>query len=97
MAGAYEANEAGLAAEEVSKEIPAPAQAPPPPPQPRTILESPLISCMTQLMDASGQTYQPFNRTLVGSSRLSFQRRVRPRTGNASTFATPNIDPQPDP
>ncbi|GJV07114.1 hypothetical protein Tco_1344770 [Tanacetum coccineum] len=27
-----------------------------------------LISCMTQLMDASGQTYQPFDSTLVGSS-----------------------------
>ncbi|GJX30795.1 hypothetical protein Tco_0240650 [Tanacetum coccineum] len=25
-----------------------------------------LISCMTQLMDASGQTYQPFDSTLVG-------------------------------
>ncbi|GJU94052.1 hypothetical protein Tco_1318808 [Tanacetum coccineum] len=31
-----------------------------------------LITCMTQLMDASGQTYQPFDSTLVGSSRLSF-------------------------
>ncbi|GJX10479.1 hypothetical protein Tco_0200338 [Tanacetum coccineum] len=31
-----------------------------------------LITCMTQLMDASGQTYQPLDRTLVGSSRLSF-------------------------
>ncbi|GJT26509.1 hypothetical protein Tco_0906784, partial [Tanacetum coccineum] len=27
-----------------------------------------LISCMTQLMDAGGQTYRPFNSTLVGSS-----------------------------
>ncbi|GKE19559.1 hypothetical protein Tco_1427136, partial [Tanacetum coccineum] len=56
-----------------------------------------LITCMTQLMDASGQTYQPFENTLVGSSRLSFQRRVRPRTGDASTFATPHTDAQPDP
>ncbi|GJR87735.1 hypothetical protein Tco_0211746 [Tanacetum coccineum] len=56
-----------------------------------------LISCMTQLMDASGQTYQPFDGTLVGSSRLSFQRRVRPRTGDASTFATPHTDAQSDP
>ncbi|GKE80204.1 hypothetical protein Tco_1550204 [Tanacetum coccineum] len=31
-----------------------------------------LISCMTQFMDASGQTYQPFDSTLVGSSGLSF-------------------------
>nr|GFD50319.1 hypothetical protein [Tanacetum cinerariifolium] len=35
--GAHETDEAGLAAEEVAKEIPAPAQAPPPPPQPRTM------------------------------------------------------------
>ncbi|GJU68061.1 hypothetical protein Tco_1254320 [Tanacetum coccineum] len=44
-----------------------------------------LISCMTQLMDASGQTYQPFDSTLVGSSGLSFRRRIMPRTGDAST------------
>ncbi|GJV90115.1 hypothetical protein Tco_1534053 [Tanacetum coccineum] len=31
-----------------------------------------LITCMTQLMDASGQTYQPFHSTLVGGLRLSF-------------------------
>ncbi|GKD63833.1 hypothetical protein Tco_1305941 [Tanacetum coccineum] len=56
-----------------------------------------LISCMTQLMDASGQTYQPFDSTLVGSSRLSFRRRIRPRTGDASTSAAPHTDAQPDP
>ncbi|GJS51699.1 hypothetical protein Tco_0625061 [Tanacetum coccineum] len=47
---------------------------------------------MTHLMDASGQTYQPFDSTLVGSSGLSFQRRVRPRTGDASTSAAPHTD-----
>ncbi|GJU73748.1 hypothetical protein Tco_1265153 [Tanacetum coccineum] len=56
-----------------------------------------LITCMTQLMDASGQTYQPFDNTLVGSSWLSFQRRVRPRISDASTFAAPHTDAQPDP
>ncbi|GKC54338.1 hypothetical protein Tco_1077083 [Tanacetum coccineum] len=56
-----------------------------------------LISCMTQLMDASGQTYQPFDSTLVGSSQLSFRRRVRPRTSDASTFVAPHTDAQPDP
>ncbi|GJV24553.1 hypothetical protein Tco_1377248 [Tanacetum coccineum] len=56
-----------------------------------------LISCMTQLMDASGHTYQPFDSTLVGSSRLSFQRRVRPRTGDARTSSAPHTDAQPDP
>ncbi|GJV69338.1 hypothetical protein Tco_1484847 [Tanacetum coccineum] len=56
-----------------------------------------LISCVTQLMDASGQTYQPFDSTLVGGSGLSFRRRVRPRTSDASTFAAPHTDAQPDP
>ncbi|GKA06629.1 hypothetical protein Tco_0685853, partial [Tanacetum coccineum] len=31
-----------------------------------------MISCMTQLMDASGRTYQAFDSTLVGSSQLSY-------------------------
>ncbi|GJX90636.1 hypothetical protein Tco_0343962 [Tanacetum coccineum] len=56
-----------------------------------------LISYMTQLMDASGHTYQPFNNTLVGSSRMPYQRHVRPRTGDVSTSAAPHTDDQPDP
>ncbi|GJT96750.1 hypothetical protein Tco_1092268 [Tanacetum coccineum] len=56
-----------------------------------------LITCITQLMDASDQTYQPFDNTLIGSSRLSFQRCVRPRTGDASSFAALHTDAQPDP
>ncbi|GKC68955.1 hypothetical protein Tco_1114838 [Tanacetum coccineum] len=56
-----------------------------------------LITCMTQLLDASGQTYQPFDSTLVGSSRLSFQRRLKQRTSDASTSAAPHTDAQPDP
>ncbi|GKB93740.1 hypothetical protein Tco_0979877 [Tanacetum coccineum] len=56
-----------------------------------------LISCMTQLMDASGQTYQPFDSTLVGSLGLYFRRCVRPRTGDASTSAALHTDAQPDP
>ncbi|GKC70470.1 hypothetical protein Tco_1116353 [Tanacetum coccineum] len=56
-----------------------------------------LISCMTQLMDASGHTYQAFDSTLVGSSRIPYQRRVRPRTGDASTSAAPHTNDQPDP
>ncbi|GJT64909.1 hypothetical protein Tco_1016389 [Tanacetum coccineum] len=51
-----------------------------------------LITCITQLMDASGQTYHPFDSTLVGSSWLSLQRRVRPRIGDVSTSATPHTD-----
>ncbi|GKE57561.1 hypothetical protein Tco_1496746 [Tanacetum coccineum] len=56
-----------------------------------------IISCMTQLMDASGRTYQASDSALVGSSRLSYERHVRPRTSDASTFAAPQTDDQPDP
>ncbi|GJZ56123.1 hypothetical protein Tco_0611316 [Tanacetum coccineum] len=47
--------------------------------------------------DASGLTYQAFDSTLVGSSRTPYQRRVRPRTGDASSSVTLHIDAQPDP
>ncbi|GJX62504.1 hypothetical protein Tco_0295404 [Tanacetum coccineum] len=33
-----------------------------------------MISCMAQLMDASGLTYQAFDGTFRGSSPLAFQR-----------------------
>ncbi|GJW79970.1 retrovirus-related pol polyprotein from transposon TNT 1-94 [Tanacetum coccineum] len=56
-----------------------------------------LISCMTQLMDASGHTYQEFDSTLVGSLRMPYQRRIRPRTGDANTSVAPHTDDQPDP
>ncbi|GJV13607.1 hypothetical protein Tco_1355148 [Tanacetum coccineum] len=56
-----------------------------------------MISCITQLMDASSHTYQTFDSTLVDSSRMPYQRRVRHRTGDASTSAAPNTDDQPDP
>ncbi|GKA23145.1 zinc finger MYM-type protein 1-like protein [Tanacetum coccineum] len=51
-----------------------------------------MISCMMQLMDASGHTYQAFDSTLVGSSRLPYQRRVRPKTGDASTYTAPHTN-----
>ncbi|GJV66238.1 hypothetical protein Tco_1477066 [Tanacetum coccineum] len=44
-----------------------------------------MISCMTQLMEASGQTYQAFDGTFQGSSPAAFQRCTRQRTGGAST------------
>ncbi|GKA83508.1 hypothetical protein Tco_0805103 [Tanacetum coccineum] len=56
-----------------------------------------MISCMTQLMNANGRTYQAFNSTLAGISRLSCQRRVRPMTSDVSTSTTSHIDDQPDP
>nr|GEV44706.1 hypothetical protein [Tanacetum cinerariifolium] len=102
---AHEGDEADLAAKEVAKEIPTPAQAPlPPAPQPRTMsqrikrMEEEMRDLLHDiLMDASGQTYQPFDNTLISSFWLSFQRRVRPRTGDASTSASPATDAQPDP
>ncbi|GJU89241.1 putative ribonuclease H-like domain-containing protein [Tanacetum coccineum] len=36
-----------------------------------------MVSCMTQLMDASDHTYQAFDNTLVGNSQLPYQRRTR--------------------
>ncbi|GKD03118.1 hypothetical protein Tco_1178092, partial [Tanacetum coccineum] len=97
-AGASEADEAGKAAEEVAPEIPAPApaQAPPPAPQPHTISQR-MDRLKEELMDTNGQTYDPFDTTLAGSSGLSIRRRVRPRTGEASTSAATHTDAQPDP
>ncbi|GJZ66915.1 hypothetical protein Tco_0630155 [Tanacetum coccineum] len=48
-----------------------------------------MISCMTQLMDASARTYHAFDRTLVGSSQMPYQRRTKRRTGDANTPAAP--------
>ncbi|GKB27493.1 hypothetical protein Tco_0866894, partial [Tanacetum coccineum] len=56
-----------------------------------------MISCMTQVMDASGRTYQAFDITLVGSSWMPYQRRTRQRTGEASTSVAPHTADQPDP
>nr|GEV12355.1 hypothetical protein [Tanacetum cinerariifolium] len=56
-----------------------------------------MISCITQLMDASGRTYQAFDSTLFGSLRLPYQRRVRPRTSNANTSTAPHTNDQPNP
>ncbi|GJY27063.1 hypothetical protein Tco_0401789, partial [Tanacetum coccineum] len=81
---------------------PAPMQAPQPPPPPPTAgrtmpqrlgrLEEEI--CMAQLIEASGQTYQAFDRTLQGSSPAVFDRCTRQRTGSASTSVAPL---QPDP
>ncbi|GJW37399.1 hypothetical protein Tco_0060319 [Tanacetum coccineum] len=48
-----------------------------------------MMTCMTQLMDASGLTYQAFDGTFRGSSPAAFQRRTRQRTGEASSTAGP--------
>ncbi|GJZ21686.1 hypothetical protein Tco_0558725, partial [Tanacetum coccineum] len=45
-----------------------------------------MITCMTQLMEASGQTCQAFDGTFQGSSPAAFQRRTRIKSG--SKFST---------
>ncbi|GJW95238.1 hypothetical protein Tco_0174910 [Tanacetum coccineum] len=56
-----------------------------------------MMSCMTQLMDASRMTYQAFDGNFRGSSPTAFQRRTRQRTGKASTSAAQQDPQQPDP
>ncbi|GJW40950.1 hypothetical protein Tco_0066795, partial [Tanacetum coccineum] len=56
-----------------------------------------MISCMAQLMKASGQTYQAFDGTFRGSSPGAFQRRTRRRTDGASTSTAQQDQQQPDP
>ncbi|GJV57606.1 hypothetical protein Tco_1458611 [Tanacetum coccineum] len=51
-----------------------------------------MVSCMTQLMDASGHT-QAFNNTLVGSSQFPYERRTRRRTDDACTSTPHQLDP----
>ncbi|GKG00169.1 hypothetical protein Tco_0301859 [Tanacetum coccineum] len=88
-AGAPGAAEDAPVADEGAHAVPAPVQAPQPPPpapQPWTILQR-----------IDGLEEEAFDSTLVGNSRLSYERRVRPRTGDASTFAAPQTDDQPDP
>ncbi|GJV60305.1 hypothetical protein Tco_1466405 [Tanacetum coccineum] len=55
-----------------------------------------MITCITQLIDASGLTYQAFDETFRGSSPAAFQRRTRQRTGKASTSAAQQDPQQPD-
>ncbi|GJR29675.1 hypothetical protein Tco_1105907, partial [Tanacetum coccineum] len=95
--GAHEADEAGLAADKGAQEIPAPAQAPPPPPpspQPRT-MSLRIERIEEEMRDLRHDV--AFDSTLVGSSWMPYQRRVRPRTRDASTSLAPHADDQPDP
>ncbi|GJR43789.1 hypothetical protein Tco_1311892 [Tanacetum coccineum] len=56
-----------------------------------------MMTCMTQLMDASGMTYHVFDETFRGSSPAAFQRRTRQMTGEASTSAAQQDPQQPNP
>nr|GEW54945.1 hypothetical protein [Tanacetum cinerariifolium] len=46
-----------------------------------------------ELMDASGRTYQAYDRTLIGSSQLPYQRHTIHRIGDANTSASQQPDP----
>nr|GEY60932.1 hypothetical protein [Tanacetum cinerariifolium] len=83
--------------------IPVPIHAPPPPPPTakRSMTDQGrfstwMISCMTQLMEASGRTYQSFDGTFRGSYLEVFERRTRQRTNGANTSTTQQEE-QPDP
>ncbi|GJW80823.1 hypothetical protein Tco_0144798 [Tanacetum coccineum] len=56
-----------------------------------------MMSCMAQLMDASGLTYQAFDGSFRGSSPAAFQRCTRQRTGEANTSVAQQDPLQPDP
>ncbi|GKE26669.1 hypothetical protein Tco_1442053 [Tanacetum coccineum] len=56
-----------------------------------------MMTCMTQMMEASGLTYQAFDGSFRGSSPAAFQRRTRQRTGEASTSTAQQGPQQPDP
>ncbi|GKA79672.1 hypothetical protein Tco_0786268 [Tanacetum coccineum] len=96
-AGSHEADKAGLETEEGAQEIPAPTHTPPPPPP------APHPQTISQRIERIDEEVHDLRRdvaidsTLVGSLRMPYQRRVRPRTGEASTSAAPYTDAQPDP
>ncbi|GKB29333.1 hypothetical protein Tco_0868734 [Tanacetum coccineum] len=56
-----------------------------------------MISCMTQLMEANGCTYQAFNGTFQGSYPVVFERRTRQWIDDASTSTAQQDEQQPDP
>ncbi|GKF77028.1 hypothetical protein Tco_0229498, partial [Tanacetum coccineum] len=96
-AGAHDADEAGSAVDEGAQDIPAPVQAPQPPPpvpQPRTMSQR-----IERIKEEMRNLWQDvaFDSTLVDSSWMPYQRRIRPKTCDAITFAAPHTDDQPDP
>ncbi|GKA93836.1 hypothetical protein Tco_0815822 [Tanacetum coccineum] len=56
-----------------------------------------IISCIAQLMEVSGLTYQAFDGTFRGSSPVAFQRCTRQRTSEASNSIVQQDPQQPDP
>ncbi|GKC10146.1 hypothetical protein Tco_1001756, partial [Tanacetum coccineum] len=94
VAGAPGAADDALAADEGAQAVAAPMQAPQPQPHaPQYQTMSQRIKRLKEeLIDASGHTYQAFDSTLVGSSRLSYQRCVRPRKDDVGTSTAPLTD-----
>ncbi|GJX43552.1 hypothetical protein Tco_0260228 [Tanacetum coccineum] len=96
-----------LDVDEGAQAIPAPIHAPPPTPPATGLVErlmtdqgrfsTWMVSYMTQLMKASGRTYQAFDGTFRGSYPAVFERRTRRRTDGASTSTAQQDDQQPDP
>nr|GEY15809.1 hypothetical protein [Tanacetum cinerariifolium] len=105
MAGAPGAVKDAHVANEGAQAVPTPVQAPqPPPPAPQHRTMSPRVERIEEEIRELRQsvvgfvcTYQAFDNTLIGSLRVSYQRRVRPRIGNVSTSTAPHTDDQPDP
>ncbi|GKD09409.1 hypothetical protein Tco_1189094 [Tanacetum coccineum] len=56
-----------------------------------------MISCMTQLVEASGRTYQAFDGTFRGCCPEVFERRTRQRTDGTRTSTAQQDEHQPDP
>ncbi|GKF45233.1 hypothetical protein Tco_0131785, partial [Tanacetum coccineum] len=88
-AGSLGATKDAPAADEGAHAVPAPVQAPQPPPP------APQHRTMSQTIERLEE--EAFDSTLVGSSCLSYERRVRPKTGDASSSTAPHTDDQPDP
>ncbi|GJR08547.1 hypothetical protein Tco_0791199 [Tanacetum coccineum] len=56
-----------------------------------------MISCMAQLIEASGLTYHEFDETFPGSSPAAFHIRTKQRTEEANTSTAQQDQQQPDP
>ncbi|GJX46617.1 hypothetical protein Tco_0271807 [Tanacetum coccineum] len=90
--------------DEGTQAVPTPIHAPlpPPPPAERSMIDQGrsstwMVSCMTQLIEASGRTYQAFDGTFRGSYLEVFERRTRCMTDGACTSTAQQDEQQPDP
>ncbi|GKB25197.1 hypothetical protein Tco_0864598 [Tanacetum coccineum] len=91
-AAAPEGAKDALDIDEGAQAVPAPIHAPPPPPPAaeRSMTDQGrfstwMVSCIMQLMEAIGRTYQAFDGTFRGSYPEVFERRTRRGTDGAST------------